>query len=118
VRLVEAKLSVKLMDALESWKMTGRLPNGEFWMPSMGIKYKRLPFEMRMYMSSRGVPLSDFYRVVCSKACINKRAAQLTLFYLRDLGMIEINWHSKHGPLLYPIRARKSKARHFRAMRP
>jgi hypothetical protein len=99
-------LAVKLMDAIEDWKITGKLPNGEFWIPSRGIKCK-IPFESRIHMSSKGALLSDYYMVVCSRACIPKRAAKIVLLYLRDLGMIEINWHSKHGSEIYPIDSKK-----------
>jgi len=91
------------MDAIEEWKKTGKLPNGELWQPSLGLRKKAESLDSKIYRNNKGILLTDYYTVVCSRANIPRRAAQVVLFYLRDQRMLEINWHSKHGPMLYPI---------------
>ena len=56
-----------------------------------------------IYTRRKGTLLDDYYRVVCSRGSITRRASQVILFYLENQGLIRINWHSPHGATMYPI---------------
>ena len=102
-------LTATIINAIEEWKRTGLLPNGEFWQPSDGIK-KSVP-RNEPFVHVNGLLLDEYYRVVCSRASIRRRASQIVLFYLEDRGLIEINWRCPHGAKIYPVRSLKKKTR-------
>ena len=43
-----------------------------------------------LYTRRKGILLDEYYRVVCSKGSITRRASQIVLFYLEDQGLIRI----------------------------
>ena len=95
------KLERMLVEALEEWKRTGRLPSGEYWQPA---DKENDVTEEAFRNCINGIQVKSFYEVICSKANIPKKAARSALLHLEKEGFVKIVWHSPRGARFYPVK--------------
>ncbi len=95
-----AEIYPVVKEAVEKWKRTGILPNGEYWQPFMEDPIDEEIIRNRV----NGIPIRVFYEKLCSCANLSKEAAKSALLHLQREGYVRIVWRSPKGARFYPIR--------------
>lgn len=93
---MEKKLAKLILEAVDEWKTTGKLPSGESWYPGQEN------FE-KLKERHCGVDLSKFYSEFCPRFNICRELARDMLLYLEMKGKIRIVWHSPKGARFFPL---------------